>query len=340
VRTLLLAADLARREQNDPKRTLARLQNFESVAAGLPNEKELLGTALYTRVQAYMALGDSNSATQTLVTLLKTRPGGEGAAIVYKLLQKLNEELDQARAAGERARMKQLANNRAQLSGFLVDWAKNNPDPNIRKFTYRYSVFDAATKHLAADLEEDPAQRKAALQAALALYRRLESPESAALYQATLEANSPEAKAHEADPAVALGIGLITYDLGDYAEAQKRLGTLLTGRKLGTPTITVEQNGESKQVENDQYWEATLKLMRSNVALAAANPSDAAAQAAKTETVNYLKQLYIRYGREVGGKKWSPEFEKLRKEIAPEVNPEQFKIDSGATTEATTRPAE
>src|SRR5262249_31974387 len=158
------------------------------------------------------------------------------------------------------------------LSGFLVDWARNNPDPNINKFTYRYSVFDAATKHLAADLETDPAKRKAGLQAALKLYQSLESPESAALYQATLNPGSSEAKAHEPDPAVSLGIGLIAYDLGDYAEAQKRLGALLTARKLGTPTITVEQNGgESKTIENDQYWEATLRLMRSNVALAAAN---------------------------------------------------------------------
>jgi lipopolysaccharide biosynthesis regulator YciM len=331
VRTLLVAADLARREQGNPQRTLALLENFESLAAGLPNERELVGTVLNTRVQAYMALGKSDAATQTLVTLLKSRPGSEGANMVLKLLQKLDSELDQARLAGQRDRMQVLAKNRAQLSGFLVDWAKNNTDPNIKKFTYRYSVFDAATKHLAADMETDAAARKAGLQAALALYRKLESPESAELYRATLAPNSPEAA--YPDPAVSLGIGLISFDLGDFGEAQKRLGLLLTERKLGTPTIAVEENGQTKVIENDQYWEATLRLMRSNLALADANAGDANAQAAKTETLNYLKQLYVRWGREVGGKKWSPEFEKLRAERIPEFNPDDVAVE---TTQPTT----
>src|SRR5205085_1208761 len=85
-------------------------------------------------------------------------------------------------------------------------------------------------------------------------------------------------------------------------------------------TIEVQENGQSKVIENDQYWEATLKLMRSNIALA--KSGDATAEAAKNETINYLKQLYIRYGRDVGGKKWSPEFEKLRQELIPDYNPD------------------
>ena len=48
-RTLLLAADRARREQNNPKDALRLLQNFEAYAAGLPNEKDLTGHALHTR---------------------------------------------------------------------------------------------------------------------------------------------------------------------------------------------------------------------------------------------------------------------------------------------------
>lgn len=321
VRTTLLNADLARREQNDPKQTLALLQNFESIAQGLPNEKDLIANVLYTRVQAYMALGDSDSATRTLVALLSNTPGSEGAGIVYRLLQKLNAELDQARAAGNRTLMQTLSRNRAQLSGFLVQWARSNPDPNIKKFTYRYSVFDAATKHQAAELEDDPAKRKAGLEAALKLYRQLESPESVELYKATLDPNSPER--NNPDPAVSLGIGLLAYDLADYADAQKRLGQLLTQRKLGTPTTTVEEDGQVQLVFNDQYWEATLRLLRSNLALAAANPSDPTAQSAKTETVNYLKELLIRWGKDLGGKKWSPEFEKLRVELIPDFNPDQ-----------------
>jgi hypothetical protein len=60
--------------------------------------------------------------------------------------------------------------------------------------------------------------------------------------------------------------------------------------------------------------------MESNIALA--KSGDANAEAGKQETINYLKQLYIRWGRDVGGKKWSPEFEKLRQELIPDYNPD------------------
>ncbi|MEO6436780.1 MAG: hypothetical protein ABIP55_13610, partial [Tepidisphaeraceae bacterium] len=324
VRTTLLAADAARREQNDPKQTLKLLENFESLAQGLPNEKDLIGNVLYARVQAYMGLDDNDAATRTLVDLLKSKPGGEGAGIVYKLLERLNGELDQARAVGDRERMKGLAKNRAQLSGFLVQWARTNADPNINRFTYRYSVFDAATKHLAADLEEDPAARRAGLEAALKLYQQLESPESASLYQATLDPLPDSPDRTSPDPAISLGVGLIAYDLGDFAESQKRLGKLLTERKLGTPTIAIEESGQPRVVANDQYWEATLKLMRSNIALAATNTGDTKAAEAKQQTINYLRQLYVQWGRELGGKRWSPEFEKLRVELIPEFDSDAF----------------
>jgi hypothetical protein len=327
VRTTLLAADVARREQKDPKRTLELLADFEKQSEGLPNQQDLIGSVLFARVQSYMALGQNNEATQTLVGLLKTMPGGEGATIVFNLLEKLNADLDKARVAGDVDQMKVLANNRAQLSGFLVDWAQSNGDENIRKYTYRYSVFDAATKHLAADLEADPAARKAGLQKALELYQKLQSEEGVAMYQATLPPTASAADRNSPDPAVSLGIGLIAYDLGDFAEAQKRLGQLLTDRKLGAPTMEVSDNGEVRVVENDKYWEATLKLLKSNVALAGDSQSDA-----KTQSENYLKQLYVRWGDQVGGKKWGAEFQKLRQQLIPNFDP-------NADPDATTAPA-
>lgn len=327
VRTTLLAADVARREQKDPKRTLELLANFEKEAQGLPNQADLLGSVLFARVQSHMALGQNTEATDTLVRLLKTMPGGEGAAIVFNLLERLNADLDKARAAGDVEQMQVLAGNRAQLSGFLVEWARTNDDENIRRFTYRYSVFDAATKHLAADLEPDPAVRKKELEKALALYEKLQSEESVALYHATLPDDASAADRNSPDPAVELGIGLIAFDLGNYAEAQKRLGRLLTDRKLGTPLIATTENGQTEYVENDKYWEATLKLLRSNVALAGDAESEA-----KTQSENYLKQLYIRWGDQVGGKKWGPEFQKLRQELIPDFDPD-------ADVDATPAPA-
>jgi hypothetical protein len=320
VRTTLLSADVARREQKDPTRTLQLLANFEEQAKGLPNENELLSGVLFSRVQAHMALGQNTQATDILVKLLNTKGGGEGAAIVFNLLEKLNADLDRARAAGDVERMRVLAQDRAQLSGPLVDWAKNNPDPNIKKYTYRYSVFDAATKHLAAELEPDPAKRRSALEAALALYEKLQSPENVKLYKETIDEKDRRGGAdpNYPDPAVMLGIGLIQYDLGSYPEAQKTLGKLLTDRKLGTPTVTVIENDQPKQVDNDQYWEATLKLLRSNVVV---GKGEGEGSKTLTDTQNYLKQLYIRWGATLGGPKWSGEFEKLRKELIPDFQP-------------------
>ena len=180
-------------------------------------------------------------------------------------------------------------------------------------------------------MEQDPAAQKQQWQAALKLYHQLETPQSVQLYKATLDPKT--ADLNYPDPAVSLGIGSISYDLGDYAQAQQRLGKLLTDRKLGTPTIATEENGETKLIENDQYWEATLDLMRSNIALAAAHPDDAQAQAARTDTISYLKQLYVRYGRDVGGKKWAPQFESLRQQIAPDLNPDDYTVQ---TTQPTT----
>ncbi|HEX8522358.1 MAG TPA: hypothetical protein VF669_08890 [Tepidisphaeraceae bacterium] len=314
VRTALLDADLSRREQNDPRRTLALLENIEQHAKGLTGEETLLASALYTRVQAYMSLGLTDDATRALVQLLEHRNGGEGVSIVYELMQRLNHELDDARAAGEKARMSAIAANRAQLSGFLADWAQKSPDPNIHKYAYRYSVFDAATRHLAAELIEDPVNRAVTLRSVLDLYKKLESPESLVLYRATLD--NPSVASTDSDPAVSLGIGLVSFDLADYPEAQKRLGRLLVDRKLGSPQRTIEENGIERVIDNDEYWEATLKLLRSNLALAGQHV-DASSVDLRKQTQNHLKQLYVQWGNQTGGKKWHDAFEALRLEIIP-----------------------
>jgi hypothetical protein len=207
--------------------------------------------------------------------------------------------------------MRLVARNRARLSGFLVEWAKANADPNIRRYAYRYSVFDAATKQLAASLEEDPAARASALRDALALYRQLESPQNVALYRSSIDEKTG-ADPNAPDPQVQLGIGLISYDLGDFADAQRRLGQLLVDRKLGSPTTVVEENGIERTIENEQYWEATLKLLRSNLELSKDNPS------LRDQSARHLKELYIRWGAQVGGKKWHDQFEQLRRELLPE----------------------
>lgn len=298
VRTALVGSDVALREQKDPARTLRQLEGFEAAASGLSGERELVSQAMNVRVLALMDLGKNEEATRTLVALLEKTGGDEGADVVFKLLTRLNNDFDRAKAAGDTAAVRSLSKSRAELSGFLVQWAEKHPDPKIRESTYRYRVFDADTKRMAADLETDPAARTSGLQASLALYQALRATPQGA-----------------ADPVVELGVALISYELGKYAEARDLLAKLLEQRRLGRPTVEEDRNGEAVSVPNDRYWDATLKLMRSTLKLVESGTADAAA---KQGIVDGLKALYARWGKSLGGPKWGPEFEKLRMEIAPD----------------------
>lgn len=320
VRTKLLAAELARTEQRQPQRAIDLLADIESSLKRLEGGEALLPEVLLIRVQSYMALGQSQQATSALVQLLGQREGGQGAAIVYNLLEKLNQELDAARAAGDTGRIATVARNRAELSGFLVAWARDNPDPRIRQYTYRYMVFDAASKHLAADLEADPATQRSGREEALSLYRALETPEHFQLYTATLDASRPSAAAAAYDPAVSLGIALLCYDLEQFAESRDRLARLLNDRRLGPAVVSVETDGVVRETDNDQYWEAVLKFLRSNVALGQNLP----------QCQGYLREQYVRWGPRVGGRRWKADFEALRRELIPDFAP--------ATAPATTQP--
>jgi hypothetical protein len=311
VRTLLLAADLARREQKDPQRALQLLNGFEDAVKGVPKSEQLVNEAMYIRVQSHMAAEQYTQATQELVKLLSKTEGGQGAQIVYNLLEKLNADFDRAQEAGDRPAMKALAKSRAQLSGFLVDWAANSPDPNIKKFTYRYRVFDAETQRRAAELEDDAAARQAGMKLALQRYQALQSAENLALYKASLDAQAA-ADPDLFDPQVVLGIGLIQYELGDYKSAADAFSRLITTRKLGQAVYTVEDNGQQKVVDNDQYWEAILKLIRCNQKLGTGIE----------ESKSYLKLQYITWGQRVGGRKFKAQYEGLRQELIPDFKPE------------------
>jgi len=299
-RMTLIAADITRREQNNPKRVLDLLRGFEDSAQGLPDAKSLISGALFLRVQAYMQLGRDNDATATLVKYLNTAAPNEGAQTVHDLLAVLNTELDQARRAGNTDQMRQLADNRAMLSGFLVKWAEGSTDPKIHGYSYIYRRFDADTKRLAAELEKDPATRQRDLAAALDLYKQLQSPENVAQYQSGLE---PGADKDYPDPLVTLGIGLIAYEQGDAKTVKSSLGRLIQDEKLGE--------------NNDQYWEAAYKLLDSMWTLAKNNdPSTSQADVQKS-----IKVLYLIWRDETGGPKYHDKFEALRKEALGDWQP-------------------
>jgi hypothetical protein len=268
--------------------------------AGLPDAKSLINGALFLRVQAYMQLGRDNDATQTLVQYLNATSAAEGEQTVHDLLATMNNQMDKARAAGDTATETTLANNRATLSGFLVKWANDSTDAKIHGYAYTYRRFDADVKRQAAELQTDPPARQRDLAAALALYRDLQSPANVALYQAGLD---PSADKDYPDPLVTLGIGLIAYDLGDCRTVKSTLGRLVQDEKLGE--------------DNDEYWEATYKLLDCMHTLAASGDKDTT----DAQVRQSLKIVYLIWRDGTGGRKWHDKFEQLRKTVMPDWSP-------------------
>jgi hypothetical protein len=312
VKTVLLAAELANGQDKQPQRSLTMLEGFEDSVKGLPGESELLGDALFLRVDSYMDLGRNADATKALVELLNKESGDKGANIIYSLLQKLDRDLDAAKRSGDTQQMRLLARSRAELSGHLVNWASESKDPNIKRFTYRYRVFDAATKLQAAELESDPAAKRKALDEAMSKYLALRTPAAVTEYHETIQGTPVDAD--YPDPAVTMGMASVEFELGHFKQAQEMFGKLLTDRKLGTAGSYADEQFQ----ENDLYWEATYKLLQSNFELGKSGDA-----AGLEESKSYLKRLYIQWGKDVGGKKWHSEFEALRAQFTPDFRTDE-----------------
>jgi hypothetical protein len=327
----LTIAEVAAGEQNDPQRTLEALAQFEDEVKGVPGTQDMLNRGLFLRVKSLMGAGRSGDATRALIGLLEKSGGQEGLDIVLDLLSRLNDDFGQAEAAGDSKAMATLAQNRARLSGFLVEWARNNKNPDINKRVYSYSVYDAESKLKAGTLAKDPKQ----VQEAMAAFRKLQSPEMVALYKREIAGN-PKIDPDFPHPNVLLGVGLAAFELKDYRTAQENLGMLLVPRKLGGAKLQKvdEKTNETYYVDNENYWEAWYKLLKSNVEVYKLNKDDPAAQAGYENAKTGLKRLYIQ--GDVGGQKWNDEFEELRKEIIPDFDP---KAVTPSTTQPVTRPA-
>jgi hypothetical protein len=322
-----LGGDLKR-----PAEGLRLLTGFEDVAKGTPDEKAMVTGALLDRVNMNIALNQLHDATALLVALLNQTGGAQGATIVHGLLDRLDQDLSKAEAAHDTRTMGEIAKSEADLSGFLVDWARSNPNAEIKKYTYQYMVFDARTQRLAGSLATDPAEKARLLQKAMDAYKRLEQPQNVALFKATLDPAKVASGAinpSDPDPNVQLGIGLTDFELKDYKGAAQLLGNLLNLGKLGGPTLLItDPHGEEKTVDNDTYWEATYKLYASNVADARGADDPVLAP-----TKQGLKNLLIRGG--IPGK-WDDKFEALRKQIIPEFD--VASLTSPASQPAATQP--
>jgi hypothetical protein len=302
--------------------------------AGLPREKLLAGDAALTRVNAYIAMGQLKSATDSLVDLLNTTGGAQGADYVRGLLDRLDASLDKAQAANDITASRDIAKSESDLSGFLVEWARKSPIPEIKSYTYRYMVFDARSKRLAGTLNPDPAEHTKLLNVALNAYKKLQSADNVKLYRATLDAKRVAAgdiDPDQPDPNMQLGLALTDFELGKYLETSELLGTLLNTGKLGGPTVLIDDPAthEQKVIDNDVYWEATSKLYRSNAELGK-DPSNGVSLDASKQG---MKNLLIRGGIPT---KWQADFESLRVQLVPDFTVEGL---TSTTMPATTAPA-
>lgn len=324
----LTIAEVAAGEQNDPQRTLKALEQFENEVKGLPGSQDMLNRGLFLRVKSLMGAGRYDDATRTLVGLLEKSGGQQGQEIVFDLLSRLNEDFGEAEAAGDAKTMSMLAQNRARLSGFLVEWARTNKNPDINKRVYSYSVYDAESKLRAGMLSKD----EKGLRDALAAFQKLRSPEMVELYRKEAAGN-PRVDPNYPHPNVLLGLGLAAFELGDFKEAQKNLGQLVFDRKLGSAKLEKvdEKTNESRYVDNENYWEAWYKLLRSNVELYKTNKADAAATEAFESAKAGLKRLYVQ--GDVGGQKWAAAFEALRTQIIPEFDPKALATPAPKTAD-------
>lgn len=312
VRAALLAAQTAQERAHDPRRALKLLEGFEAAAASLADEKELLADALNLRVAAYVAAGETSAATDTLVTYLNTVGGDEGLQTVYNLLTQLNRALDRAQTAQDAAQVKELADERAQLTPFLVKWAQDNAKPDIKKLTYRYRVFDAATQRQAAELEPEGDARTSKLKAALDKYQQLTSDENVKLYQASLSPDAGPDIRDYPDPAITLGIADTAFDLGDWKLAHDSIGRLLADSKLGDPTLVIKTPaGQNQTIDNDQFWQAQYEFIFATDQLSHDPSSGVQAETARV----ILGRLQTVWQDKLGGDKWHAKFVELARTL-------------------------
>jgi len=166
-----------------------------------------------------------------------------------------------------------------------------------------YQLYDADANREAAELNDNPAAKKANLQAALKDYQ--------GLYNQFKDDNSPTSPAD----AALQGVGLTQYDLGNFKAAIDALSVLVANKKVGEPMMPIGPPGAQKMVPNPQFWETNYKLIRSIIEVYKQNPGDP--QAAKNLELarQYVEAFFITAGKNTGGETYHDDFEKLRTEI-------------------------
>jgi hypothetical protein len=295
VSAILLAADLMQKELKDNQGVLKMLEGFEQVAKGLPKEDKLTGTALRLRVNAYMALNQTQAAVAEVQKLVGA--GAGAATVLYNMIGQMDEAYSKAKAAGDHEAMKQNSAAQVALIGPLIEQTTDQAAKD------KYQEWEAKLLIRAAREEDDAKRRGEYLAKAQGVFSR------------------QLAKATEGSPqhdSLRYQLALISYELKDYKKVQQELGQLIAAGKLGPPDKR-ESNpatGEDTFTENPVYWEGLLRYMQSNWELFKTDKSPALQDAIKNNQET-LKALYINRGKNVGGDRLRDEYAKLKEVMLP-----------------------
>jgi hypothetical protein len=322
--TLLLGADLAMR-QKDPSRALSLLQAYDQSVTGLSNAADLTLEGNKIRVQALLDTGQVDQATEQ-VQKLAAANSTAAAPFVQSVLNRLSERSEAARRENNHEETAKLSAARASLTGYLVEWANNNKDPKIQQELPTYKMHHANTIREAAALQEPGEKKTAMLKDATARYDEVKRSPGVSL-QTALNAD--------------FGIGVIQYELGNFDEASKSLGALVQSRKLGSPLVQESDAGVTRFRDNEFYWEAMGKWLRSNINIAKRDPGDTRSQQMLAAAKQTLRGLYVTNGARTGGTRWRELFEEMRND--PDVlagwTPGTAVQEASPTTGPSTAPA-
>lgn len=300
-------------EGSDTAKVFQMLDVLEKEIVGLPEQRSLSESVIQIRLLTHIKARDMNAAITLLEQLQKANPGA-AAGMIDAIFVRIRKEL--AEVGDDAQRKQQLILARGGISGFMLDRAIKNKDPEL----YRYYIFDAESKLRAALLEPNAATKKELLEKVKTNYQWALSSDGQKAYEAALKKKAPR----DGDPSARYGLGLTEYELGNHKEAKQLLVNLVAGGQLGGP-VTIDANGD--EVENEPYWEATYKMLDSTVKLEQ-----------KDQAKAFLRLLFIQFGPAVGGRAWGEAIENLRKAYFPDLNPQQLMTRPAAAP--ATAPAE
>jgi hypothetical protein len=313
VSELLIAAEVSRANK-DPGRVVRLLQHFENEVSGFPQEQqnEMLGKALFLRVNAYLTLGKSGEALAEVKTLIQ-KDSPEALSTVNSLVQQINASFNVERGKDhpDQIALDLLSEQRAQFSALLVEQVKRDPSMPAEK-RRQYLEFNARAQLQAARLQTDFAKRRDFLDQAMKTF------------QGMITETKPDDPGY---PALQRDIALTEFELGDPENLQKAhdtLNDLFAEKKFGLPLMRVGDESRS----NDAYWEGLLRLLQAKVRLAEIHHDPAL----RDEAGRILKNHLIQFGDQAGGDAYAKDFRALRKDLLGDWTP------ASATTNPATRP--